>query len=76
MAVDDLGPVRPLRPIHLELQWGHGAWPWMTEREAGTAATPFELQWGHGAWPWMTISTPNRIGDCRRFNGATAHGRG
>ena len=38
----------------VELQWGHGAWPWMTSSLGTTSAADDALQWGHGAWPWMT----------------------
>ena len=37
------------------LQWGHGAWPWMTAIVAKNRNGPCGLQWGHGAWPWMTF---------------------
>ena len=36
------------------LQWGHGAWPWMTLDGDETFSEAVVLQWGHGAWPWMT----------------------
>ena len=37
------------------LQWGHGAWPWMTGSNGRGEETVGLLQWGHGAWPWMTV---------------------
>ena len=59
------------------LQWGHGAWPWMTSLEQSKNLYTCQLQWGHGAWPWMTCATirPSR-NISGSFNGATAHGRG
>ena len=58
------------------LQWGHGAWPWMTLTERKAAAKLAELQWGHGAWPWMTALKQFDFDCSGSFNGATAHGRG
>ena len=58
------------------LQWGHGAWPWMTTYPPYCSLGALSLQWGHGAWPWMTPILKPTVPEQRRFNGATAHGRG
>ena len=54
MAVDDPCRLRMRRVRRTLLQWGHGAWPWMTEGADKQLGRWSGLQWGHGAWPWMT----------------------
>ena len=55
MAVDDHGRAEFIERPMGKLQWGHGAWPWMTEERVQVPGAEAKLQWGHGAWPWMTI---------------------